>query len=170
MAASHPSHRRTVDSEDASGVQAPAVSASRDRSPLKRKGADPDYAPPPKKARTDGGDHGQKVPDPASKIGPFSGNPKGTTWSPREVEATIEIIKDLKAANYYGDNRWERASQRLWEEYRIERTPNAVKNQWNRVIRAQSGLDERKRPNPQMMVTGALAPGRTRRREEEEGE
>lgn len=54
------------------------------------------------------------------------------------------------------DELWDAVATRLRNEYDINRSPAAVKNQWNRVLRAMSGFDERHTPKPSSLQTGLL--------------
>lgn len=54
------------------------------------------------------------------------------------------------------EERWEEAARRL-KQSGINRTAAGVKNHWNRVGRAASGVDERQVPKPHKMKTGLQA-------------
>ena len=132
----------------------------------KRKAADPDYETPHKKHKiaTDG--RGSKVPQRTAPKGAVPAPParsRGKAWTRAEEEATIEIMADLIKRGELGEGKWMACAEALEKEHGFGRTSSAIKTQWNRVLRARTGLDERGRPNPDKMVTGALTPRRERR-------
>lgn len=95
---------------------------------------------------------------------PSSADPRGASWAADEEEAFVNIMKYLvNETELIGGRRWEEGAMLLQKVYNGSRTPSALKNQWNRVLRARTGLDERRRPKPTMMVTGALTPRKKRR-------
>lgn len=89
---------------------------------------------------------------------------KGRPWSADEESATIKIMQDLVAeGRVYGDKRWAECAKRLKKQQPSYRSAAAIKNQWNRVLRARSGVDERKHPNPSRMTTGSQTPKKRKR-------
>ncbi|MCJ1300208.1 hypothetical protein MMC08_003003 [Hypocenomyce scalaris] len=95
------------------------------------------------------------------------GGGQGTAWKPEEQAAVLSIMKELiKEDNnrvLTTEKRWDEISKRLAERYGFcLRTAAGVKNHWNRVGRAASGIDERQHKRPNMMTTG-LQKGRNKR-------
>ncbi len=88
-------------------------------------------------------------------------NPKGANWSPQEkqhVAALMHEVMLLPSDVSRTEKRWEKVRHLLLERYDISRTHTAIKNYWNREGRRDSGLDERKKPNPNKLVTGVQDP------------
>ena len=67
-----------------------------------------------------------------------------------------DLVTGMNAV--YGDKRWEVCAKRLKNDHGLSRSGPAIKNHWNRVLRVRTGLDERRTPNPDKMVTGLLTP------------
>ena len=95
------------------------------------------------------------------------GGGQGTAWKPEEQAAVLSIMKDLIKEDdkrvLNTEKRWDEISKRLAGRYGFYlRTAAGVKNHWNRVGRAASGIDERQHKRPNMMTTG-LQKGKNRR-------
>ena len=147
------------------GPTTPTLSAPR---LAKRKADDAEHGPPQKKHKVGTDQGGATMPQPATTEGqaaPSTAHCRGTPWSAAEEEATITIMKDLVTGKnaVYGDKRWEVCAKRLKKDHGHSRSGPAVKNHWNRVLRARTGLDERRTPNPGKMVTGSLTPRKKQR-------
>lgn len=65
------------------------------------------------------------------------------------------------------EKRWNVISERLNGLYDIARSSTAVKNYWNREGRQHTGIDERRKPNPDKMITGVQNPADRRRARQE---
>jgi len=134
----------------------------------KRKVDEGGYEPPQKKHKIGTDRRGAKMPqrtDAEVQAAPSSAHVRGTTWSAAEEAATITIMQDLVAGTnaVYGDRRWQVCARRLKKDHGLTRSGPAIKNHWNRVLRARTGLDERRTPNPNKMVTGLLTPRKKQR-------
>ena len=108
-------------------------------------------------------DEGASGPDGAGPSSAAPGAPrrKGTAWDANEEELAIAIMAEiLYNDDPKGDARWGFISDTLRAEHDISRSAAAVKNQWNRVLRHRSGLDERIRKSsasgPRPLRTGLL--------------
>lgn len=134
----------------------------------KRKADEGEYEPPQKKYKLGTDRRGAKMPQHTNmevQAAPSSANVRGRPWSVAEEAATTRIMRDLvTGANaVYGDRRWEMCAKRLKKDHGLTRSGPAIKNHWNRVLRARTGLDERRTPNPNKMVTGSLTPRKKQR-------
>lgn len=134
----------------------------------KRKADDAEYESPQKKYKIGTDQRGAKMPQLTNtgvQAAPSSAHCRGRPWSAAEEAATIAIMKDLVAGTnaVYGDKRWEVCAKRLKKDHGLTRSGPAIKNHWNRVLRARTGLDERRTPNPNKMVTGSLTPRKKQR-------
>lgn len=83
---------------------------------------------------------------------------KATAWSENEDRACMKLMPEVKTAGACKriDDLWEMVSKRLLSDYGFHRSPAAVKNQWNRVLRAKCGFDERATKKPHSLRTGLL--------------
>lgn len=85
------------------------------------------------------------------------GRLKASPWREEEKDAIIKLLVEImeeKPEGYRTEKRWEIVSERLLQRHDISRTWVMIKNFWNREGRARSGVDERRKPNGQRMVTG----------------
>jgi len=94
-------------------------------------------------------------------------NNKGA-WTAEEDAACIRVMRNLLEIHNGSrriaiDTLWQRASDALAKEG-IERSSSGIKMQWTRRLRAQSGVDERAVPRPDLMCTGLLTKGVPRRK------
>ena len=92
----------------------------------------------------------------------------GGAWSITEECVTIGVMAILlQQKQVKGDARWDAISRRLKQDHQIDRSPGAVKNQWNRVLRERSGIDER-HPSAQgrAMQTGLQTPKKNKAKRE----
>ncbi|KAI9850178.1 MAG: hypothetical protein M1838_006023 [Thelocarpon superellum] len=77
---------------------------------------------------------------------PTGGRRRGMAWTATEERLTIGIMAEiLHKQEIKGDDRWTEISSILATDHGVSRTRAGVKNQWNRVLRARCGLDERER-------------------------
>ena len=82
---------------------------------------------------------------------------KWTDTEKRLVEVLMgQVISEGQVGQ--SDRRWVAVSDRLMRQYGISRSHTAIKNFWNREGRAATGIDERRIPNPNKLVTGVQAP------------
>ena len=82
---------------------------------------------------------------------------KWTDTEKRLVEVIMgQVISEGQV--HQSDQRWVAVSNRLLRQYGISRSHTAIKNFWNREGRAATGIDERRIPNPNKLVTGVQAP------------
>lgn len=65
------------------------------------------------------------------------------------------------------EKRWQVISERLLGYYDVTRSSTAVKNYWNREGRQRTGIDERRKPNPDKLVTGVQHPEDRRKARQE---
>jgi len=100
---------------------------------------------------------------PSTKYNPISsssriGTAKGKAWTPDEEEVCIKLMREIKLSGQCKriDELWDAVSERMRNEHGSRRSGPAVKNQWNRTLREQSGFDERHRPKPYALRTGLL--------------
>jgi len=156
-----PKIKVTVDNE------LPGSSATSGLPQAKRKLANPEVGTPHKKHKITADKGGFKMPQHEAsepQTPSSSANSKGSPWSTEEEDATIKIMQDVvDEQQIYGDKRWTECAKRLKKQYAVNRSAAAIKNQWNRVLRARSGVDERKHPNPSRMTTGSLTPKKRKR-------
>jgi len=94
-------------------------------------------------------------------------NNKGA-WTAEEDAACIRVMRNLLEIHNGSrriaiDTLWQRASEVLAKEG-IDRSSSGIKMQWTRRLRAQSGVDERAVPRPDLMCTGLLTKGIPRRK------
>ena len=61
------------------------------------------------------------------------------------------------------EKKWEVISNRLAARYGFTRSKTSIKNYWNRQGRAQTGVDERRKPNPDKLVTSVSKPEQRKR-------
>lgn len=69
-----------------------------------------------------------------------------------------ELMKEVLEEGQFSEKKFISISDRLAERYGIELSHGAIKNYWNRKGRVTYQLDERKKPNPNKMVTGVQSP------------
>ena len=82
---------------------------------------------------------------------------KGSAWSDAEENMCITLLRNIKEAGLVSN------VQKLWpiveanmKSQGFDRSASAIKNHWNRHLRAKSGFDERANPRPDALRTGAL--------------
>lgn len=99
--------------------------------------------------------------DYSTSVSPQSKSGTRGAWSAAEDQACIKIMSELKRTrnihNYSVEKNWEVTSEKM-RKMGFERSASAVKMQWTRRLRAESGVDERINPNPEQMRTGLLTP------------
>ncbi|KAI9670941.1 MAG: hypothetical protein M1831_005026 [Alyxoria varia] len=92
------------------------------------------------------------------KPSPLQGKTKSLPWSMDErlaaIDEMLHVLQERKHKRV--DEVWSLCSKKMWEKHRVFRTDSAVKNEWNRRIRQMCGIDERAKPRPDCLVTGAL--------------
>ncbi|KAJ9631989.1 hypothetical protein H2203_000390 [Taxawa tesnikishii (nom. ined.)] len=72
---------------------------------------------------------------------------RGALWTDHENNALVAVMTAVVNAGLGGvDARFNECSTRLLQQYGIQRSAAAVKNQWNRRLREQSGVEDRSRP------------------------
>lgn len=83
---------------------------------------------------------------------------KGKAWSPDEEEVCIKLMREIKLSGRCKriDELWNAVAERMRKDHGSTRSGPAVKNQWNRSLREQSGFDERHTPKPNALRTGLL--------------
>lgn len=88
-----------------------------------------------------------------------AGVPKGTAWKKDEEDACIKLMIEVREAGncHRIDALWDAVSRRMLSDCGISRSSAAVKNHWNRHLRAKSGYDERRTPKPNTLRTGLLS-------------
>jgi len=85
-------------------------------------------------------------------------NPKGA-WRDVEDALAIKTMSELQINRAPGriDQLWDEISQ-VMHKNGYNRSAGAVKNQWNRRLRAMCGVDERAIKRPDLLRTGLLLP------------
>ncbi|GME26846.1 hypothetical protein GTA08_BOTSDO01053 [Neofusicoccum parvum] len=80
---------------------------------------------------------------------------RGQAWSAAERAALEDAMRWVLDAHPRATvtERWELASDRMAASSGVFRGPNAVKIQWGRKGRQDSGVDERRKPKPHRMTT-----------------
>ena len=103
---------------------------------------------------------------------PAAGGGFRAGWTEHERTKMAQVMKEMveeKHESLGKEQRWDEAARRL-KKYRINRTGPGVKNHWNRVGRATSGIDERTIPKPDKMTTGVPKARRERKQPKKEKE
>ena len=77
-------------------------------------------------------------------------------WTQAEKDKVHELMNEVISEGLvnHTEQRWSEISTRL-AAHNMYRSWGAIKNMWNREGRAAYGVDERRKPNPGKMVTGA---------------
>ena len=61
------------------------------------------------------------------------------------------------------EKKWEVISNRLASRHGFTRSKTSIKNYWSRQGRAQTGVDERRNPNPNKLITSVQNPDQRKR-------
>ncbi|KAL9058462.1 MAG: hypothetical protein Q9162_001758 [Coniocarpon cinnabarinum] len=82
---------------------------------------------------------------------------KGNAWTAEEENMCIALVRSLRSGSTF------KSVEKLWPQVAEEmakqgtdRSGSAIKNYWNRHLRAKSGFDERINPRADAMSTGTL--------------
>jgi len=105
----------------------------------------------------------------STKVAKAGKREKSRLWEDHEKAAAITLlgeIMDEKPIGYNTEKRWQMVTDRLMARFNINRTWAMVKNFWNRRGRSTSGIDERRNPNTERMVTGVQDPESRRKARE----
>lgn len=86
-------------------------------------------------------------------------------WESPEKSAVHLLMGEIldEQENHDTEQKWKVISDRLMARYSMDRSPLAVKNYWCRYGRSATGVDERRRPDADRMVTGYMNPAVRRR-------
>lgn len=78
-------------------------------------------------------------------------------WTTREKDLVRVLMEEVIAEQQVNltEKKWEVISDRLAARFSFNRSNTSIKNYWNRQGRAQTGVDERRKPNPTKLVTSA---------------
>lgn len=74
------------------------------------------------------------------------------------ADKVFDLMREVLAENQFSEKKFVSISDRLEERHGIKLSHGAIKNYWNRKGRVTYQLDERKKPNPNKMVTGVQSP------------
>lgn len=86
---------------------------------------------------------------------PTSSGPK---WPDDLSDKVAILMRETVSGGFYTEAKWNRVSYQLRERYGFERSASGIKNYWARKGRAKYGIDERKKPRPEKMVTSLQSP------------
>ena len=89
---------------------------------------------------------------------------RSTGWTDRERQAfiglmNIQVNHTPEEDRLHDVHLYEFMSAQLRQRHGVNRNPGACKNEWNRRLRAFSGIDERKVKNPRKLATSVQAAG-----------
>lgn len=88
-----------------------------------------------------------------------------SNWTVTEkdlVRLLMEEVINEKQVNLT-EKKWEVISDRLAQRFNVARSKTSVKNYWSREGRLLTGLDERRKPNPEKLVTSVQNPEQRKR-------
>lgn len=88
---------------------------------------------------------------------------KKENWKDNEKSYVITLMQEIVNEGEATEKKWSIISERLMSRYSVDRSAGSVKNWWNRHGRAQSNIDERKKPKPDKLQTGATPPEKRRK-------
>lgn len=77
------------------------------------------------------------------------------SWTAHERDLVRALMQEVLAEGQVNltEKKWEVISDRLASRYGFRRSNTSIKNYWNRQGRAQTGVDERRKPNPTKLTT-----------------
>lgn len=84
--------------------------------------------------------------------------PSGTQWPDDLCDKVAILMRETVAGGFYTEAKWNKVSCQLRERYGFERSALGIKNYWARKGRAKYGIDERRKPRPEKMVTSLQSP------------
>lgn len=82
----------------------------------------------------------------------------GPQWPEDLCDKVAILMRETVAGGFYTEAKWNRVSYQLRERYGFERSASGIKNYWARKGRAKYGIDERRKPRPEKMVTSLQSP------------
>lgn len=76
-------------------------------------------------------------------------------WTAHEKDLVRSLMEEVISEQQVNltEKKWEVISDRLAARNGFVRSKTSIKNYWNREGRSQTGVDERRKPNPNKMVT-----------------
>lgn len=73
-------------------------------------------------------------------------------WKKEEDDVLIEVIRELTNGGLFGEKVWRKAGP-IFRKRCSTRPINGIKMRWCRVLRAQSGIDERRRKSDKLLTS-----------------
>lgn len=95
---------------------------------------------------------------PALKTSQPPSSSSGPQWPDDLGDKVAILMRETVAGGLYTEAKWNKISYQLRERYGFERSASGIKNYWARKGRAKYGIDERKKPRPEKMVTSMQSP------------
>lgn len=166
----------TQSAKQAAGESTKSISSNKKATKTSRKGqasGDGDTDVPVQVKKDESKACGSEMDDSEKPKTPKKPVGKKDGWkNPLEDQRLIELLKELQAdvdvdeKIRFSEKKWPVISNRMWERYGYERTPNSVKNHYSRDLRAKAGYDERgqNHRNPDKMRTSVENPEERKRR------
>ena len=96
------------------------------------------------------------------KRSPLAGKPATKAWNATDDAALIDIVRKLDEAGMTGDPLWHAAEVEA-KKIGIDRTWNGLRLRWARKLRVMTGIDERRKKNPEHMQTALQTPKKRKR-------
>lgn len=86
-------------------------------------------------------------------------------WTAREKDLVRMLMEEVITEQQVNltEKKWEVISDRLASRFGFTRSKTSIKNYWSRQGRAQTGVDERRNPNPNKMITSVQDPEQRKR-------
>ncbi len=86
-------------------------------------------------------------------------------WTAREKELVGILMEEVMNEKqvHLTEKKWEVISDRLASMYGFIRSKTSIKNYWSRNGRLLTGVDERRKPNPEKLVTSVQDPDQRKR-------
>lgn len=95
---------------------------------------------------------------PALRTSQPPSTPSGPQWPEDLCDKVAILMRETVAGGFNTEAKWNRISYQLRERYGFERSASGIKNYWARKGRAKYGIDERRKPRPEKMVTSLQSP------------
>ena len=93
-------------------------------------------------------------------------------WNDNDKQLVNQLMAELIQSNHAvakTEKKWEWVSDHMKSRHGIDRSAGSIKNYWNRHGRLATGLDERKTPKPNKLVTGSEDPDERKRKRQAGG-
>lgn len=96
---------------------------------------------------------------------PKSSKKQDKIWTAHEKNLVRILMEEVIIEQQVNltEKKWEVISDRLASRFGFTRSKTSIKNYWSRQGRAQTGVDERRNPNPKKLITSVQNPDRRKR-------